>query len=78
MIKKLLMSTAIVLSVFVCATAQPSANDCAEVKTQLTRAETRLKDWPQIARYNDANAKVALPAKNEARVVFMGDSITDS
>jgi lysophospholipase L1-like esterase len=72
------MSTAVVLSVFVCSTAQPNANDCAEVKTQLTRAETRLKDWPQLARYNDANAKVALPAKNEARVVFMGDSITDS
>jgi lysophospholipase L1-like esterase len=78
MITKLLIATAIVLSVFVCATAQPSANDCAEVKTQLTRAETRLKDWPQLARYNDANTKVALPAKNEARVVFMGDSITDS
>jgi lysophospholipase L1-like esterase len=78
MIPKLFMSIAIVVSVFVCAAAQTSANDCAEVKTQLTRAETRLKDWPQIARYKDANAKVALPAKNEGRVVFMGDSITDS
>src|SRR5207248_6520869 len=78
MIKKLLMSIAIVLSVFVCAAAQPSANDCVEVKTQLTRAETKLKDWPQLARYHDANAKVAAPAKSEARVVFMGDSITDS
>jgi len=78
MITKVLMSIAVVLNLSVCAVAQTSANDCAEVKTQLTRAETRLKDWPQIARYNDANAKVALPAKNEARVVFMGDSITDS
>ena len=78
MIKKLLMSIAIVLSVFVCAAAQPSANDCVEVKTQLTRAETTLKDWPQLARYHDANAKVVAPTKSEARVVFMGDSITDS
>ncbi|MFN2578205.1 MAG: SGNH/GDSL hydrolase family protein [Pyrinomonadaceae bacterium] len=57
---------------------QPSATDCAEVKTQLTRAETKLKDWPQLGRYHDANAKVAPIMKNEARVVFMGDSITDS
>jgi lysophospholipase L1-like esterase len=58
--------------------AQPSATDCAEVKTQLTRAQTRLNDWPQLARYRDANAKVVAPLRNEARVVFMGDSITDS
>jgi len=59
--------------------AQPAvAHDCAETKTLLTRAQTKLNDWPALARYHDANAKVALPAKNEARVVFMGDSITDS
>ena len=58
--------------------AQPSADPCADAKTKLTQAETRLKDWPQLARYREANGKVAAPAKNEARVVFMGDSITDS
>lgn len=35
-------------------------------------------DWPNLARYREANAKVAPPEKNEPRVVFMGDSITDS
>lgn len=35
-------------------------------------------DWPNLARYGEANKKVAAPAKNEQRVVFMGDSITDS
>jgi lysophospholipase L1-like esterase len=35
-------------------------------------------DWPNLARYNEANKKTAPPAKNEQRVVFMGDSITDS
>ena len=62
-------------------TAQPSpaAQDpCAEVKTQLSRAESRLRDWPALARYRDENAKLAPPAKGERRVVFMGDSITDS
>jgi lysophospholipase L1-like esterase len=59
-------------------TAANAANDCAETKTQLTRAQTKLNDWPALARYHDANVKVVPPAKNEARVVFMGDSITDS
>src|SRR5215510_11570938 len=53
------------------------ANDCGELKTRLDRAETRLKDWPALARYGEDNKKVASPAKNEQRVVFMGDSITD-
>jgi len=60
------------------AKAQPAANDCTETKTQLTRAQTRLNDWPQLARYHNENLKVTPPARNEARVVFMGDSITDS
>jgi lysophospholipase L1-like esterase len=51
---------------------------CDDVKAQLTRAETRLLDWPALARYHDDNAKVAPRGKGEKRVVFMGDSITDS
>src|SRR4051812_30133641 len=58
-------------------TAAQSPADCAEVKAQATRLEARLKDWPQLARYHDADTKVVLPAKDEKRVVFMGDSITD-
>jgi len=34
-------------------------------------------DWPNLARYHDDNAKLAAPATDESRVVFMGDSITD-
>jgi lysophospholipase L1-like esterase len=60
------------------AEAQPAANDCAQTKTQLTQAQARLNDWPALARYHNDNLKVAPPARNEARVVFMGDSITDS
>jgi len=40
-------------------------------------AFTQAQDWPNLGRYKDANAKVALPAANEDRVVFMGNSITD-
>jgi lysophospholipase L1-like esterase len=35
-----------------------------------------LKDWPELARYRDANSITNTPAKDENRVVFMGDSIT--
>jgi lysophospholipase L1-like esterase len=34
-------------------------------------------DWPDLAKYADANAKLGPPAAGEARVVFMGDSITE-
>jgi lysophospholipase L1-like esterase len=54
--------------------------DCvglAEAKARLESQEKRLNDWPDLARYREANAKVAAPARDEQRVVFMGDSITD-
>ncbi len=37
-----------------------------------------MQDWPQLSRYKDANAKLAGPEKSENRVVFLGDSITDT
>jgi lysophospholipase L1-like esterase len=54
--------------------------DCAELpalKQRLTTAESRLFDWAQLNRYRDQDTKVAAPARDESRVVFMGDSITD-
>ena len=49
-----------------------------DLKTRADRAENRLRDWPNLARYSAENAKTAAPARGENRVVFMGDSITDS
>jgi lysophospholipase L1-like esterase len=63
--------------------AQPetkAASDCAqlpEMQKQLDWDARRLKDWAELDRYRAANAALAAPAKDEARVVFMGDSITD-
>jgi lysophospholipase L1-like esterase len=78
---RLLASAIILLTCSALASAQTATqtapDPCAEAKTQLARDEARLKDWPALARYRDANAKVAPPAKGESRVVFMGDSITD-
>ena len=51
--------------------------DCGEAKALAARLQFRLQDWPALGRYKDANATVTPPAKDEARVVFMGDSITD-
>ena len=52
--------------------------DCADARAQITRLETKLKDWPALGRYREANVKVAPRARDERRVVFMGDSITDN
>jgi len=74
----LIITATIVLAGFSSVAAQTAVDPCADTKTKLTQAENRLKDWPQLARYHDANGKLAPAAKNETRVVFMGDSITDS
>lgn len=58
--------------------ALQDSQECTEAKATATRLEARLKDWPALARYRDDNAKVAAPRSKEERVVFMGDSITDS
>jgi lysophospholipase L1-like esterase len=58
-------------------TISKESADCAEAKAQTARLQTRLQDWPALARYREANAGLAAPAKDEKRVVFMGDSITD-
>jgi lysophospholipase L1-like esterase len=57
----------------------PSAS-CPEVATvlmALMRADARMRDWADMARYREANRTLVAPAAGEARVVFMGDSITD-
>ena len=55
--------------------------NCPEVATALTRVmqnDMRLRDWPNLARYREQNRALAAPAAGAARVVFMGDSITDA
>jgi len=76
--QRLLIAFCILIGVFGCIHAQSATNDCADTKAQLTQAENRLKDWPALGRYREANAAITPLGKDEARVVFMGDSITDS
>ncbi len=58
--------------------AQTPAPDSVEaLKRQIEQMRNPLNDWANLRRYSDANATLAPPAKDEDRVVFMGDSITD-
>jgi lysophospholipase L1-like esterase len=53
-------------------------NDLQSAQTKIARLDAVLKDWPNLARYREANAKLTPPGKDESRVVFLGDSITDA
>lgn len=54
-----------------------SAADIAKTK-QIASMELKLNDWPQLQYYRAANAALAPTTEGVERVVFYGDSITDS
>ena len=54
----------------------PTCPELATAMTTLMRNDARVRDWANLARYRDANR--SLPPSEPARVVFMGDSITDA
>ncbi|MGC8549798.1 MAG: SGNH/GDSL hydrolase family protein [Acidobacteriaceae bacterium] len=54
----------------------PNANaTCNPAKFK--QMKHQLADWPNLARYRDADAQLPPPDPRHPRVVFMGDSITD-
>jgi lysophospholipase L1-like esterase len=58
--------------------AVPNCTEVATAITALMRSDARQRDWPNLARYRDANRALPAAASSEPRVVFMGDSITDA
>ena len=61
------------------APAPPPPTDCQEAAAAIqaaVRNDVRLRDWPALSRYRQANQTLPPPAA-APRVVFMGDSITD-
>jgi acyl-CoA thioesterase-1 len=44
---------------------------------QVQAMQQRLLDWPQLQRYRAENAALAAPTRDQPRVVFFGDSITE-
>ncbi len=79
--KQLLLSIIISLSFAITAfgqTPSPTPLDANAEKQRADRLQSRLNDFANLARYSKANEEVKTPAKGENRVVFLGDSITDS
>ncbi len=52
--------------------------ETVKLRTNLERAQSTLRDWANLTRYREDNAKVTAPVAGQGRVVFMGDSITDA
>ncbi len=70
----------IVLLLAAAASAQLQSLPPDTPQTLAARAARRAKwlsDWPNLARYAEADATLPAPEPGEQRVVFMGDSITD-
>jgi len=71
----------VALSAQTSAPPPPADTSCPEMATALQallRNDARVRDFSQLARYRDANRNLPAPPPGEARVVFMGDSITDA
>jgi lysophospholipase L1-like esterase len=71
------------LSILLLSTAAASIQSCtlqsqddAGVNTVAAQLEAKRKACGNLSAYREANAKLALPAKDETRVVFIGNSIT--
>jgi len=59
-------------------TKAPALTQTAPVSDWEVQHNKQLKeDWPWLAKFKEADVKLAAPAPGENRVVFMGDSITE-
>jgi lysophospholipase L1-like esterase len=54
------------------------ATACASAPTAKPTPDPLRTDWANLARFRDADKKLPPPVKNENRVVFMGNSITEN
>jgi lysophospholipase L1-like esterase len=50
----------------------------AELEQRLNACAHALRDWAGLTRYGSDNAELPQPAANAARVVFLGDQITEA
>jgi hypothetical protein len=60
------------------ATAVPNCPELATALRTVITNDARNRDWANLTRYREANHGVTEASASEARVVFMGDSITDA
>jgi lysophospholipase L1-like esterase len=62
-------------------TVPKASEDCSMLpilQKRVNDMNTRLMDWAELSRYRADNSKLTAPVEGQPRVVFMGDSITDS
>lgn len=59
------------------ATPRPTPTPEQIAARQKAQQEQLANDWPNLARYRDANRSLPPASPDEPRVVFMGDSITE-
>jgi lysophospholipase L1-like esterase len=74
----ILLLTAIFSVASFAQTPAPTPLNAEAEKRRADALQLRLFNYANYVRYAEANAKLSPPAKGENRVVFMGDSITDS
>jgi lysophospholipase L1-like esterase len=60
------------------AAAPPACPEMATALTTLMQNDARFRDWANLGRYREANRSLTPGGDAASRVVFMGDSITDS
>jgi lysophospholipase L1-like esterase len=58
-------------------TATLTAAEWTLLQPVLEKIKQRMDDWPQLAYYSQANAKLMEEPIDDKRVVFLGDSITE-
>ena len=72
----------LVMLVLACLAAARAPQDCAATVSALEQqVETQrrlLWDWAGLIRYGSANTELPKPKSEEARVVFLGDEITEN
>jgi acyl-CoA thioesterase-1 len=77
LVSRTISSATVLLAVLALAAAAPGAAQDADAEARRRAEQERLlNDWPNLARYREANAQLGPPAPGEQRVVFMGNSIT--
>jgi acyl-CoA thioesterase I len=78
--KRTIFTTAMTLVFSALAQSQTQAQPTLtpdQIARQRAQQEQLANDWPNLARYRDANRDLPPVSASQSRVVFMGDSITE-
>jgi len=73
-----MLGAALLCALPVAAQTAPCPSDATRQCSEIQQMQSRLDDWAQLDRYRIENANLPPVASGEQRVVFYGDSITDS